>query len=67
MDQPGILYRIGESLRDCKARIHGAKVATFGERVDDLFFITDRQNNMITDTAMLECIEKTIIRKLDTE
>lgn len=65
MDHPGILNRIGEALRDCNARIHGAKVATFGERVDDLFFITDRQNNMITDQSVLDCIEKNITSKLD--
>jgi len=64
LDQPGILSRIGEALRDCNARVHGAKVATFGERVDDLFFITDKQNNIIRDQSMLDCLEQTITRKL---
>ncbi len=64
LDQPGILSRIGEALRDCNARIHGAKVATFGERVDDLFFITDKKNNIIRDQAMLDCLQESITSKL---
>ncbi len=64
LDQPGILSHIGEALRDCRARIQGAKVATFGERVDDLFFITDKQNNPIRDESILDSLEKNIIERL---
>lgn len=66
MDQPGVLSIIAEALRDCNVRIHGAKVATFGERVDDLFFITDKENNVIRDDAMFDLLEKTIINRLNT-
>ncbi|MCG8326016.1 MAG: [protein-PII] uridylyltransferase, partial [Thiotrichales bacterium] len=66
LDQPGILSRIGEALHGCNARIHGAKVATFGERVDDLFFITDKDNRPIRDATMLDCLEQSITSKLRT-
>ena len=43
-DRPGLLARIGWSLADCGVRLQNAKIATMGERAEDMFFVTDRQN-----------------------
>lgn len=39
-DTPGVLYRIGHILTEHGCNIHGAKVATLGERTEDTFFLT---------------------------
>lgn len=40
-DRPGLLARIGQVLLEHRVRLTNAKIATLGERVEDVFFITD--------------------------
>ncbi|WP_414039586.1 [protein-PII] uridylyltransferase [Acidithiobacillus sp. M4-SHS-6] len=49
-DQLGLLYRVGEALRSLQLNIHGAKVSTFGERVEDTFFILNERGRQLTET-----------------
>ena len=63
-DRPGLLSHVGMALEFCGARLQSAKIATYGARVEDIFFITDRQNQMITDPIKLECLSKSIIQSL---
>jgi len=65
-DRPGILSRIGMALDFCGARLHGAKIATYGARVEDIFFITDRKNKIITDPIKYECLRNSIITSLES-
>nr|VFK79223.1 MAG: UTP--GlnB (protein PII) uridylyltransferase, GlnD [Candidatus Kentron sp. SD] len=62
-DQPGLLSRIAEILTCCETRLHKAKIATFGERAEDIFFITDKNNRLLTE-SMQECLQKKVIDKL---
>ncbi|MBX2824825.1 MAG: [protein-PII] uridylyltransferase [Gammaproteobacteria bacterium] len=39
-DGPGILSNIARSFMNSGVRVHAAKVVTFGERIEDVFFIT---------------------------
>lgn len=41
-DRPGVLSRIGWALAGTGASVHGAKIATFGERAEDVFRLTNR-------------------------
>ena len=41
-DRPGVLSRIGWALAGTGASVHGAKIATFGERAEDVFRLTGR-------------------------
>ena len=41
-DRPGVLSRIGWALAGAGASVHGAKIATFGERAEDVFRLTNR-------------------------
>lgn len=59
-DRPGFLSAIGTALEFCGARLHNAKIATLGERIEDIFFITDRNNQMITDEIKYECLRNSI-------
>jgi [protein-PII] uridylyltransferase len=40
-DRPGLLARIGWALADHCVRLQNAKISTFGERAEDVFFVTD--------------------------
>ena len=66
-DRPGILSRIGTAMAFCGTRIQSAKIATYGARVEDIFFITDEENNMITDEIKYECLRNTIIDTLSVQ
>src|SRR5699024_8773749 len=40
-DRPGLLSAIAEALVACGLRLHDARVATFGQRVEDVFTISN--------------------------
>ncbi len=63
-DRPGFLSCVGFALGGCKTRIHVAKISTYGSRVEDIFFITDREDNPITDTDKLREIKYFITETL---
>ncbi|MCI0400549.1 MAG: [protein-PII] uridylyltransferase [Gammaproteobacteria bacterium] len=63
-DRPGFLARIGMAMFRCSVRLQNAKIATYGERVEDVFFITDKTNRPITDPAQLEHLRQSIIDSL---
>jgi len=46
-DRLGLLYRVGGTLRRLGFTIFGAKVSTFGESVEDTFFIRNAQNRKL--------------------
>ena len=48
-DRPGLLSQIGWSLVDSNVSLQNAKIATFGERVEDMFYITDLAGQPLTD------------------
>ncbi|OGT77313.1 MAG: [protein-PII] uridylyltransferase [Gammaproteobacteria bacterium RIFCSPLOWO2_02_FULL_56_15] len=64
-DRPGFLSRIGLAFEDREISLKTAKVATFGERVEDIFFITDHNNNMITDEKRIQALQDSIIESLE--
>jgi [protein-PII] uridylyltransferase len=64
-DQPGVLARIAMALVECKAQVLNAKIATFGERAEDIFYITDENNRPIESAEQLNKLRETIIHLLD--
>ena len=42
LDQPGLLSILSRCLVDEKLRVHDAMISTLGERVEDIFFVTER-------------------------
>ena len=43
LDRPGLLARVGAAFKYCDVVLHNSKIVTLGERVEDVFFITDRE------------------------
>ena len=53
-DRPGLLARIGWALADARVRIRNAKIATFGERAEDVFYVTDEHNRPLAEDRLAE-------------
>jgi len=43
-DRPGLLAAVAQVMLSEDVRVHDARIATFGERVEDFFLLTDRAN-----------------------
>jgi [protein-PII] uridylyltransferase len=63
-DQPGLLAQVGYTFARCDIRLQNAKVATLGERADDVFFVTDADNEPLAaeqqqavEDALMELLE----------
>ena len=64
-DQPGLLSMIGRVFHKRGILLDAAKIATIGERAEDVFYLTDRAHQAITDEAALEELREVLIRTLD--
>jgi len=64
-DRPGLLADVTHVLRRQRLRVHDARIATFGERAEDVFQITDERDRALDDPqrqqalrdALLACLE----------
>jgi [protein-PII] uridylyltransferase len=63
-DRPGLLSHIGRAFADCGVKLLNAKIATLGSRVEDVYYITDNNNEPLTDTLISECLKKAIYKNL---
>jgi len=63
-DRPGFLYRVALALHLCGVRLQNAKIATFGERVEDIFYITTLDDLPITEEVKFECLRNTVAETL---
>ena len=50
-DQPGLLAQVAQMLRDAHVRVHDARIATFGERAEDFFVISDENDRPLSEDA----------------
>lgn len=50
-DRPGLLAVVALALRERRVRIHDARIATFGERAEDFFQITDQNDRPLVPEA----------------
>jgi [protein-PII] uridylyltransferase len=53
-DQPGLLAQVAQTLRDSRVRVLDARIATFGERAEDFFVLTDEHDRPLSEMAQQE-------------
>ena len=63
-DRPGLLARIGRIFLDFDLSLQNAKIATLGERVEDVFFVTDAHNQPLSDPELCMRLQETMVAKL---
>jgi [protein-PII] uridylyltransferase len=66
-DRPGVLSRIAQAFLACQIRVKKAKIATFGTRVEDVFFVTDYDNHALYSTKQLDCLRDKLSELLDED
>ena len=64
MDRPGVLSRISTAMEQCGSKLQGAKIATYGERVEDIFYLRNDEDNAIDDPLKFECLKNSILAAL---
>jgi [protein-PII] uridylyltransferase len=65
-DRPGLLSAIAKVMAECHIQLQNAKVSTLGERVEDIFFITDEKGMPLGREEKRRCLKEKIIRALST-
>ena len=64
-DRPGLLALIGQFFMNHNIMLHKAKIATLGERVEDTFYITEENGDLITDEDSMNNICTLLKEKID--
>jgi [protein-PII] uridylyltransferase len=59
-DRVGLLFDITRTLSELGLDVHLAKVATYGERVVDAFYVRDPLGRKVDDPARVEAIERAL-------
>ena len=65
-DRPGLLAQVGTAFARLGLRLQNAKIATIGERAEDVFFITNHDNQPLDD-ATQERLREALEEMLDDE
>ena len=65
-DRPGLLADVAQVLRAQRLRVHDARIATFGERAEDFFLISDDRDTAL-DAAQQDTLRAALIATVDME
>jgi [protein-PII] uridylyltransferase len=63
-DRPGLLAEVAHALRECRVRVHDARIATFGERAEDYFLISDEHDHPL-DMSTRETLSDVLLGIID--
>ena len=60
LDRPGLLACVGEVFANLDLSLSSAKIATIGEHIEDLFILTDKNNNALDDNTCYQLRESIV-------
>lgn len=66
LDQPGLLARVGQVFLQEKIEVHAARITTLGERAEDMFYISD-QNDEPLSAERLATLKSALIASLSVQ
>jgi [protein-PII] uridylyltransferase len=64
-DRPGLLATVGLLFYELGISVHSARITTLGERVEDVFFVTEADGKPIRDRERAYMLENTLRQRLD--
>jgi [protein-PII] uridylyltransferase len=64
-DQPGLLSRVAAAIFKSGVQVHNARIATFGDRVEDTFLVSDSEHRPLTESDR-RALAQSIKEHLDT-
>ena len=66
-DRPGLLSHVGRIFEQHDIRVHTAKIATLGERAEDVFYISDTRQQPLDDPERQANLRQALREALDQE
>lgn len=64
-DRPGLLAAVAIVLNQLQLSVSGARINTYGERAEDIFFLVDEQGHAINSADVLDQLSRQLCAELD--
>lgn len=64
-DRPGLLADIGRTFKRLDLRMQSARISTLGERVEDVFFVVDNQNEPLHDPKRVAELQRALSKTIE--
>ena len=65
LDRPGLLARVGRIFMEFDLLVQNARIATLGEKAEDVFFVTDTAGHPVSDPELCERLQQRLKSEFD--
>lgn len=65
VDRPGLLFVVSNLIAEVGLEVTHAKISTLGEKVEDIFYLTQSNKKAVRDPVLLDQLKSRIIQELD--
>ncbi|MCB1878070.1 MAG: ACT domain-containing protein, partial [Chromatiales bacterium] len=65
-DRPGLLSSVAQVFSGCAVAVSDAKIATFGTRAEDIFYLTDISGNPLSTEQQMRCLREGLLEALNS-
>jgi len=63
-DKPGLLALLAQAFKSCEIKLHDARITTLGEKIEDTFIISHKDNSAIVNIEQQNKLAEAIERQL---
>jgi [protein-PII] uridylyltransferase len=63
-DHAGLLSIVGKAFLQQQIHLHSAKISTIGSRVEDMFYVTDANEQPLVEPQKLDKLKQTVLKQL---